>query len=109
MSRTIRNFSEMLGLLSRGRFNERLDQELTEAIQVLSNLPNEKGKATISLTIELSYQGGRLDIKPTVKSKLPEGQAFADTPFWTFENGLSVQHPSQIDIFDGPRDVSKTA
>lgn len=107
MSRTIRSFVEMLGLLSRGRFCERLDEELTEAIAALEALPNEKGSATISVDISLHFQNGRLDIKPKVKAKLPEAAAFTDTPFWTFEGGLSVQHPSQIDMFGGPRDAGE--
>lgn len=105
MARTIRSFSEMLGLLSRGRFAERLDAELSEAIDSLENLPNEKGTAKITVEISLNYQSGRLDIRPSVKAKLPEAQAFSDTPFWTHEGGLSVQHPSQSDMF-GPREAS---
>ena len=31
-ARPIRSFTEMLGLLSKGRFSERLDEELSEAI-----------------------------------------------------------------------------
>lgn len=105
MSRTIRNFTDMLGLLSRGRFTERLNDELTSTVEALEALPDEKGKATITVSITLNYQGGRLDITPQVKTKLPEGKAFQDTPFWTHEGGLSVQHPSQLDML-GPRDTT---
>lgn len=113
-ARPIRSFTEMLGLLSKGRFSERLDEELAEAITSLENLPNEKGSATITMTLKLSFQSGRLDIKPEVKAKLPEVKAklpeeksFADTPFWTLDGALSVQHPSQIDMFAGPRDAGE--
>lgn len=102
-ARPIRSYVELLGLLSRGRFVERLDEELTEAVASLEATASEKGKATITVTLDLAYQSGRLDIKPTVKAKLPEEKAFGDTPFWTYEGGLSVQHPSQIDMFGGPR------
>jgi hypothetical protein len=105
--RTIRKFDEMLGLLSRGKFAEKCDEALTHAIETLEQLPGEKGKATITLKIELAYQNGRLDINPDVKSKLPEGDKFSATPFWTYEGGLSVQHPSQIDMFAGPRVATK--
>jgi hypothetical protein len=105
-ARTIRSFVEMLGLLSRGRFAERLDEELTEAIQHLEALPEEKGSATITVEVTLNFQSGRLDIRPKVKAKLPEAKAFTDTPFWTHEGGLSVQHPNQIDMFGGPRDAA---
>jgi hypothetical protein len=105
--RTIRKFDEMLGLLNRGRFAEKCDEALTHAIETLEQLPGEKGRATITVKIELSYQAGRLDINPDVKSKLPEGDRFSATPFWTHEGGLSVQHPSQIDMFAGPRVASE--
>lgn len=101
-ARPIRKFTEMLGLLSKGKFSDRLDEELSEAISTLENLPNEKGSATITVTMTLTYQSGRLDIKPTVKAKLPEEKSFSDTPFWTLDGALSVQHPSQIDMFGGP-------
>lgn len=106
-ARPIRSFTEILGLLSRGRFSERLDEELAEAISTLENLPNEKGTATIAVTLTLSFQSGRLDIKPAVKAKLPEEKSFSDTPFWTIDGALSVQHPSQIDMFSGPRDADE--
>jgi hypothetical protein len=98
MSRPIRNFTEMLGLLSRGKFSEKLNAELETAIETLEAMPSEKGKATMTISLTLAYQGGRLDISPTVKTKLPEGEGFRDTPFWTYEGGLSVQHPSQMDF-----------
>lgn len=102
MSRIIRSFADTLGLLNRGRFVEKCDEHLAEALQTLEALPGEKGTATITVALTINYESGRLDIKPAIKSKLPEEKAFAGTPFWSHEGGLSVQHPSQIDMF-GPR------
>jgi hypothetical protein len=104
MTRPIRKFTEMLGLLSRGRFEERLDDELAAAIESLEQQPNDQGTAKINVEITLKFQNGRLDVKPNVKSKLPEGQGFTETPFWTHEGALSVQHPSQLDML-APRDT----
>jgi len=106
-ARPIRRFTEMLGLLGRMRFEEKLDEHLTNAIETLENAPGDKASATITVTVVLNYEGGRLDVKPAVKSKLPEDKGFAATPFWTFEGGLSVQHPSQMDMF--PRDAKDAA
>lgn len=100
--RTIRKFDETIGLLNRGRFAEKCDEHLIAAIETLQALPSEKGTATITVTMTINFESGRLDIKPAVKSKLPEEKAFSGTPFWAHEGGLSVQHPSQIDMF-GPR------
>jgi hypothetical protein len=107
--RVIRSYTEMLGLLSRGDFSRRLDQELTKLIETLEALPTESGKATITVGVEFKYELGRIDINPTFKVKLPETDRFMKTPFWTIEGALSVQHPSQLDIFSGPRTVEGEA
>lgn len=102
----IRSFVDMLPILNRGRFVEMLDEHLTHALETLEKLPNEKGVATITVAIAIAFDGGRIDIKPSVKSKLPEGRAFGGTPFWSYGGGLSVQHPSQMDLALGPRDAA---
>ena len=105
--RPIRRFTEMLSILSRGKFEEKLDEHMNNALQTLEALPGEKGVATLTVTITFNYESGRLDIKPVVKSKLPEEKGFSGTPFWSYEGGLSVQHPSQFDMFAGPRDAAE--
>ena len=104
--RIIRTLPEMLGLLSRGRFVEKCDEHVRKAIEELQALPNEKGTATVTITLTLTYESDRLDLKPAVKSKLPEEKGFTGTPFWTVDGGLSTQHPSQLDLL-GPRDASR--
>lgn len=105
--RPIRRFAEMLELLSRGKFTEKCDEHLNKAIETLEAMPDQKGVATLTLTITLNYQEGRLDVKPGVKSKLPDEKGFGGTPFWTHEGALSVQHPSQFDMFQAPRPVEE--
>lgn len=103
----IRRYRDLLDQLNRGRFVEKCDEHLAKVIETLENLPDQKGKAQISLTLDISYESGRLEIKPTVKTKLPEDKAFGGTPFWAHEGAISVQHPSQIDMFSGPRDATR--
>ena len=99
MSRTLRSFREMLGLLSRGEFSRRLDLELTNVVDALEQMPADKGKAVVTVQITFNYELGRVDIDPTVKVKLPETAKFMKTPFWTHEGQLSLEHPNQIDMF----------
>lgn len=101
---TIRRFTDMLGLLDRGRFAQARDEALAEALTTLEELPSEQGKATITVQVAIAYQNGRLDLTPSVKSKLPEGKGFGATPFWAYEGALSIQHPSQLDMFGGGKD-----
>lgn len=99
MARPIRRFTDMIGLLSRGRFAEKCDEKLVEAITALEALPDEEGTAEITIKIKVKYQSGRIDIVPAVASKLPAEKGFNATPFWSAEGGLSVEHPSQQDMF----------
>lgn len=98
-NRPIRRFSELLGLLDGGKFESACDLALTEALGSLEEMPKDKGKATITITLEVDYDGGRVDVHPVLKSKLPEGQAFGRTPLWVHDGALSTQHPSQINMF----------
>ncbi|MGF3025572.1 hypothetical protein ACQVP2_22440 [Methylobacterium aquaticum] len=101
----IRSFTDLIPVLNRGRFSEKLDEHLTRSIEHLEALPDQQGKATITVTLTVAYQEGRIEVVPSVRSKLPEEKGFTGTPFWAVEGGFSVQHPSQSDMFAGPRSV----
>ncbi|WP_435656124.1 hypothetical protein [Brucella pituitosa] len=102
MSRVMRNFREMLGLLSRGDFTRKCDEEMEKIVQALEEMPGDKGKATLTLTIDFNYELGRIDIDPKLKVKLPESAKFMKTPFWTYDGALTLEHPNQIDMFVRP-------
>ena len=103
MSRTIRTLSELLGLLDRGRVGEALDEHMRQLIKALEDLPSEKGKARLTLDIDVAFQGGQFSILPSIKMKLPQGKAFNPTTLWASQGEFSVQHPNQVDLFPGPR------
>ena len=98
-SRPIRRFAEVLGLLDRGEFEAACDRALEEALSALESTPKEKGSATLTVELKIDFDSGRVDVKPAIKSKLPVGDAFGRTPFWSIDGALSTQHPSQIDMF----------
>ena len=99
MSRVLRTFREMIGTLSRGDFSRHLDDKLSEAVAALEQCPADKCKAEITVKVTLDYELGRIDVKAEAKSKLPETAKFMKTPFWAIDGQLSVEHPSQIDMF----------
>ena len=99
MSRVLRTFREMMGLLSRGDFSRHCDQLMNEAIDALEASPADKCKAEITIKVSLEYELGRIDIKADAKSKLPDTVKFMKTPFWAIDGQLSVEHPNQIDMF----------
>lgn len=106
MSRIIRSFVQTLGLLNRGQFEEKLNAALQRTLQSLEEHPEDKVKATVTVVLTVTKLADRLDVKPDVKVKLPEDKAIASTTFWPLDGGLSVQHPSQADMFGGPRATS---
>lgn len=106
MSRMLRTFREMLGLVSRGDFSRHLDQQMAEVLNALEACPADKCKAEITVKIVFEYELGRIDIKPDAKVKLPDTAKFVRTPFWAIDGQLSVEHPSQIDMFATPRPVA---
>lgn len=103
MSRIIRSYVQALGLLGRGRFEEKCNSGLESAIRALEEHPDDKATATITVTFKLTKLADRLDIKPDLKVKMPEEKGIPSTTFWPLEGGLSVEHPSQSDMFAGPR------
>ncbi|MER2535508.1 MAG: hypothetical protein ABTQ31_10145 [Rhizobiaceae bacterium] len=106
MSRVLRSFREMIGLLSRGDFDRHLNLKMTECIEALEACPADKCKAEMTVKITFDFELGRIDIKAEAKNKLPETAKFMKTPFWTIDGALSVEHPNQIDMF--PRAASRS-
>ena len=107
MKGIVRTYADLVGFLARGRFAERCNSHLEDALAALEQQPDGNGTVTLTVTMTIKCQDGRLDVAGTVKSKLPEEKGFPATPFWLVDGGFSVQHPSQADMF-GPREVEPT-
>lgn len=105
--RIIRDFRTVIELCARGRLVERLDEKLGAVLDALADSVDEKASASLSLTLDLQRVGDRIDIKPKVAFKPPPDKAVPATPLFFAEGGLSLQHPSQVDMFAGPRVASK--
>lgn len=97
--RLVRRFTEIVSLIDRGKLESSANEALREALETLENQPGEKGKATITLSLEITLNKGMVQIKPKLTAKLPEGELFSPLVVWTHDGALSLQHPSQLDIF----------
>lgn len=95
----IRRFSEMIALVDRGKFERSLDEGIRECLEAIRAQPGEKGKATMSIELNIAAQGEMVQITPKLKVKLPEGEAFVPLVLWDFEGQLSTQHPNQFSMF----------
>lgn len=104
-TRILRSLFQTLGLVARGRFEEKLNAEMARAIEALEQHPDDKCEAVITIKVKVTKLADRIDIKPAVELKLPAEKGFPATTFWPAEGGLSVQHPSQVDMFGGPAAV----
>lgn len=69
MARTIRNLGELIGLLNRGRFVEKCNEELERVMMALEDLPEQKGKAKITLEITIARQQELVNIPPGCESQ----------------------------------------
>ena len=95
----IRRFSEMIGLIQRGDFERSLDEGIRECLEAIRAQPNEKGKATMTITLQIAAQGEMVQIAPKLAVKLPEGDTFTPLVLWDYEGQLSTQHPNQFSMF----------
>jgi hypothetical protein len=101
--RLVRSYTDIIGLIDRGKLLQSANEAIREALETLENQPSEKGKATITLALEFTFEKGMVQVKPKLTAKLPEGETFSPLVVWTHEGALSLEHPSQIDLFRGPR------
>ncbi|GGF56453.1 hypothetical protein GCM10007301_15130 [Azorhizobium oxalatiphilum] len=104
--RIINDLLQTVGLIDRGRVQEKLNDEMGRLLEALQQHPEEKISGTITLTLKFTKLSDRMDVAPEVKTVLPKEKALRSATFWPAEGGLSVQHPSQHDMF-GPRDASE--
>ncbi|MFC3693097.1 hypothetical protein [Chenggangzhangella methanolivorans] len=104
MAKTIRKFFQLLGLIERNRFEQACDEALAKSIEALQVAPEGKGKATITLTVEIAVQKEMINVVPKIVVKLPDDKAFRGTPFFLWEGEITTQHPNQMDMLE-PREV----
>ncbi len=104
-ARVIRSFFQAIGIMHRGRVEEKLNTELARLLEAVEQHPEEKASGTLTLTVTVTKLGDRLDVKPKVEAKLPKDKDFGSATFWPLEGGLSIEHPSQSDMF-APRDAN---
>lgn len=106
----IRDAQTLFGMLESGDLNSEMSEKLTEVLQKLLDLsndrPNETYKGSVSLKLSLAVKNGMVEINaeipPPKLPKLPR----KTTVYWVVEGGrLSTEHPQQHDMFGGPREI----
>ncbi len=105
--RIIRSLFQFVGLMHRGKVEEKCNAELRRLIEALEQHPDEKASGSITITLTVTKLGDRLDHQPKIETKLPKEKGFGSVTSWTSDGGLSLEHPSQSDMF-GPRDTARS-
>ena len=103
MSRLPHDFLQTTALLNRGRFVERVNAEVSKLLESLEGMPDATGAGSLTLAFKFQSIGGEIKLSATVKSSLPQLPALSPTTFWLIDGELSVDHPTQRDLFEGPR------
>jgi hypothetical protein len=109
----IRDSQTLLGMLEGGDLNAELSNKLSEVLEKLLELSNDRPNVTfkggISLKLNLAVKNGMVEINaeipPPTLPKLPRKASV----YWVIEGGrLSTEHPQQHDMFPGPREIDRS-
>ncbi|PWE57639.1 hypothetical protein DEM27_00025 [Metarhizobium album] len=108
----IRDAKILLTMLESGKVNEDLTATLTSTIKALVDMSrdNPRGtfKSTVTLQLNLVVEDGgeMVEINPKIPTpKLPELKRRTTVYFTTDDGGLSTEHPQQMDMIGGPREI----
>lgn len=108
----IRDAQSLLGMLETGDLNTELTEKMTETLNKLFELSNDRPNVTfkgaVSLKLNFAVKSGMVEINaeipPPVLPKLPR----KSTVYFAIEGGrLSTEHPQQHDMFPGPREIDR--
>jgi hypothetical protein len=106
----IRTPDVLLGTLERGQLVQDFQTSIDEVLAKLAVL-GERGKAkgSVALKIDFTVEDSVTEIKAAIIAKTPQADRPKTVLFVTPDGRLSTDHPKQIDMFAGPRDVATRA
>ncbi len=103
----IRDIQTVIGLLEDGQFASDASDTLQKTMAELKEIAGPKGKAKGSLTLkfDLTVEGGTTTINGDIVNKTPKAGRAASVLFVLDDGSLSTEHPRQMSMFGGPRDI----
>ena len=106
--KTIRDALQVIGTLERGDVAADLSEKMGALLVALQNAsgPKRQAKGEIALTLRFTVEGPTVEIEAEIKTKEPKVKRGRSFMFQTVTGELSLEHPQQISMFDGPRAVS---
>lgn len=109
MAKKIKDGPTILGLLDRGELMAKFVNLNEETLRKLREQAGPKGKAKGSITLKLNMevQGSSVQIESVLEAKTPKEKGSTTMMFVTDQGELSTEHPEQLGMFDGPRDIDR--
>jgi hypothetical protein len=102
----IRDATQIIGMLENGDLANDLSNEISHVLEKLRDAAGPKGKAKGSVSLKLTFavEGVSTEIDADIASKVPK-LTRARSFFFVTDDGLSTEHPKQMQMF--PEDVTK--
>ena len=109
----IRDAKTLFGMLESGKLNDELSNTLQETQRALADLvaaqPNRKFSATVKLELKLTAAGEMIEFNAEIPPvKLPKLPRRSTVYFLTDDGSISTEHPQQLDMIGGPREIDHT-
>ncbi|WP_062111093.1 hypothetical protein [Aureimonas sp. AU40] len=103
----IRDVQTVIGLLEDGQLAQDFSDLLQKTLADLKELAGPKGKAkgSVTLKMDLTAEGGTVTINSDIAAKTPKSGRAASVLFVLDDGSLSTEHPRQMSMFGGPRDI----
>ena len=107
----IRDAAQAIAILEDGELVENLSDEAKRVRKLLYEAAGPKGKAKGSITLKLSFEvsGSSCEIEASVDVKVPKPKRGTSFFFVNQEGELLTEHPKQTSLFNGPKEVNRTA
>lgn len=106
--KTIRECTQIIGTIERGDAAHGLTNEIDKTLKALQEAAGEKRsvKGSVTMTLNFSLEGQNMEIEAVITSKLPKVKRPRTFMFLTQNAELSLEHPTQGSLFEGPREVA---
>lgn len=97
----LKSNEEILGSLEKGDLSKDFNAGIHDVLRELASL--DSGSGGVTLKLKFQNKGEMVIVKSTVEVTLPKKERRTSNYFLTGDGRLSLQHPGQIDIFEGRR------
>jgi hypothetical protein len=107
----IRQCTEIIGVIERGDAAHDLTLEIEKVVKACQDAagPKTKAKGQVILKLDFEVEDRFIEIKADISSKVPKLKRGSTAYFLTQDGQITTEHPSQKDMFDGPRDTARAS